>query len=53
MWWNYQTESDVMFIYLEYVVLSVHTYVTLDHKTSHKGQIFLIWDLYIIWKLNK
>ncbi len=27
--------------------------VTLDHKTSHKGQFFLNWDLNIIWKLNK
>ncbi len=25
--------------------------VTLDHKTSHKGQFLL--DLYSIWKLNK
>ncbi len=24
-------------------------YVTLDHKTSHKGQFFY---LYITWKLN-
>ncbi len=29
------------------------TYVTLDHKTSHKGQFFLHWDLYITWKSNK
>ncbi len=27
--------------------------VTLDHKTSHKGQFYSNWDLYIIWKLNK
>ncbi len=23
-------------------------YVTLDHKTSHKGQLFFNWDTYII-----
>ncbi len=28
-------------------------YVTLDDKTSHKGQFEGNWDLYIIWKLNK
>ncbi len=28
--------------------------VTLDHKTSHKGQFFKKKrDFYIIWKLNK
>ncbi len=24
-------------------------FVTLDHKTSHKGHFFKNWDLYIIW----
>ncbi len=28
-------------------------FVTLDHKTSHKGDFFQNLDLYIIWKLNK
>ncbi len=27
--------------------------VTLDHKISHKGQIFFYKDVYIIWKLKK
>ncbi len=27
--------------------------VALDHKTSHKGQFLLNWDLYISRKLNK
>ncbi len=29
------------------------TFVTLEHKTSLKGQMFRNYDLYIIWKLNK
>ncbi len=31
----------------------ISTYVTQNHKTSHKRSIFLNWDFYIIWKLNK
>ncbi len=33
--------------------LSIIIYVTLDHKTSHKGTFFFNWDLYSIRKLNK
>ncbi len=30
------------------------SFVTLDYKTSHKGNFkFLNWDSCIIWKLNK
>ncbi len=28
-------------------------FVTQEHKTSLKCQFFDIWDLYVIWKLNK
>ncbi len=28
---------------------ALSSYVTLDHKTSHKGQFFWNWDLYTIW----
>ncbi len=27
-------------------------FVTMDHKTSNKGQFFWNWDLYMIWKLT-
>ncbi len=41
----------VKIIYVHFSGRSLIVYVTLDHKTSHKGQFFRNWDLYIIWKL--
>ncbi len=32
--------------------MTYNTYVTLDYKTSHKGQFFET-EIYITWKLNK
>ncbi len=33
--------------------MTMLSYVTLDHKTSHTGPFSFNWVLYIIWKLNK
>ncbi len=53
MWCNYQTESDaILSIHLEYVVLSVHIFDP-GLQNQSLGSIFLNWDLYIIWKLNR
>ncbi len=40
-------------IWMINILNDITVYVTLEHKTSHKGQFLKKWNLCIIWKPNK
>ncbi len=45
-------ENKVQKQSLGWYLFKRYKHVALDHKASHKDQIFFYWDVYIIWKLN-
>ncbi len=46
-------QTNLCFWSNQWLIDSIIKNVTLDHKTSHKGQFFLNWDLYIWIHLYK